>query len=413
MKNKFPNKILHILSQRPSLTGSGITLDTFARYARLAGWDQRVIVGVPHDDLHPQIGGLEQDKIHPLYFNRSELDFPVPGMSDVMPYPSTRFSEMTTLQIETYLLAWQRHLEKIVSDFQPGIIHSHHVWLLSSILKDVAPDVPVVTQCHATGFRQMDLCPNLAERTKIGCSRNDHFLALHRAHAAQLSDTLNISPRRISVVGAGFREDLFFFNGRNVQNPYSILFIGKYSSAKGLPWLLDAIEILKHEFNGLTLHVAGSGAGSEAEALKSRMETMAPTVKLHGQLQQSELAELMRQSAVCVLPSFYEGLPLVLVEAIACGCRLVATRLPGIEEQLAPQLGSALEMVPLPGLTGVDTPCETDLPAFVQDLVNSLKRTLNQPPLETNSSIWENALRPFSWQTIFQRVEKIWLKLIT
>ena len=84
---------------------------------------------------------------------------------------------------------------------------------------------------------------------------------------------------------------------------------------------------------------------------------MAPSVVQHGQLSQPELAEVARRSTVCVLPSFYEGLPLVLVEALACGCRLVATELPGIVEELAPRLGDALTMVELPSLeTGRPTP---------------------------------------------------------
>ena len=50
----------------------------------------------------------------------------------------------------------------------------------------------------------------------------------------------------------------------------------------------------------------------------------------------------MRRCAVCVLPSFYEGVPLVLVEAAACGCRIVATALPGVIEQIAPYLNDAI-----------------------------------------------------------------------
>jgi len=66
------------------------------------------------------------------------------------------------------------------------------------------------------------------------------------------------------------------------------------------------------------------------------------------------------------LPSFYEGLPLVLVEARACGCRLVATDLPGIRERLLPVLGDELALVELPRLTGVDKPVAADLPAFIR-----------------------------------------------
>ena len=81
----------------------------------------------------------------------------------------------------------------------------------------------------------------------------------------------------------------------------------------------------------------------------------------------------MRRSSICVLPSFYEGLPLVLVEAMACGCRLVATDLPGIVEELAPRLGDALELVTLPTMAGVDTPVEAELPAFVDRLETGME----------------------------------------
>ncbi|MDZ7663922.1 MAG: glycosyltransferase [Desulfotignum sp.] len=44
----------------------------------------------------------------------------------------------------------------------------------------------------------------------------------------------------------------------------------------------------------------------------------------HGPLSHDDLGDLLRHAHVFVLPSFYEGLPLVLMEALACGCRLVA-----------------------------------------------------------------------------------------
>ena len=400
-------RILHLLSQRPSLSGSGITLDALVRHAATAGWDQRVVVGVPADDSSPEVGGLEPDRIHTLRFETPDLPFPVPGMSDVMPYRSTRWSDMSPEQLGIYRQAWTRRLRPLLGGFAPDVIHAHHLWILGSIVKDLSPNTPVISHCHATGLRQMKLCPHLAEGVRRGCQRNDAFAVLHSEHAHQLRGDLEIPEKRIHVVGAGFRQDLFHRRGRPGRLTPRLLYIGKYAHAKGLPWLLHAFEKLRSTQPGLELHIAGSGAGPEAEALHRRMAAMAPSVVLHGQLNQAELAALMRQSTVCVLPSFYEGVPLVLVEALACGCRLVATDLPGVTETISPRIPpSVIEIVPRPRLDGPDTPVAEDLPAFTQNLKTALKRAITAPPPD------EISLQSFTWTAVFDRVERLWLEAL-
>ena len=427
-------RVLHILSQRPSLTGSGVTLDATVRLAAAAGWDQRVVVAVPAADCQPEVGGLATECIEPLVFETEELDFPLPGMSDVMPYRSSVFAQLTTAQLAAYRDNWRRHLTGVATVFRPEIIHAHHLWIVASLLKDILPAVPVVNHCHATGLRQMQLCPHLAAEVKQGARRNERFLVLSREHARQLAACLQVPAERIHVVGAGYREDLFHTgdaasearigSGADPEQSarsHNLLYIGKYSAAKGLPWLLDAFTQLQAQTPQLRLHVAGTGAGEEADTLRRRMSAMAPSVVLHGQVAQPELARLMRRCAVCVLPSFYEGVPLVLVEALASGCRLVATRLPGIEEQLAPSLGAFFDLVPLPRLAGVDTPVAEDLPTFVADLARAMAVALARPAITAHGPGWDSALSctdalhravaPFTWASVFSRIETVWKEL--
>ena len=296
--------------------------------------------------------------------------------------------------------------------FQPDVIHSHHLWLVSSYLKDLVSDIPVVTQCHATGFRQMALCPELAEKVRSRCARNDRFCVLHRGHASQLSQELRVSGSRIHVVGAGYRDELFHERGRETDVELSLLYVGKLSAAKGLPWLLDAVEGLAETVDGLTLHVVGSGDGEESQALQQRMTSLAPLVEQHGALGQPELADLMRRSKVCVLPSFYEGVPLVLAEAAACGCRLVATALTGVVEQLQPHLDPVLDLVPLPRLVGIDSPHPEDIPAFVDCLGKTMAESLEAPAQERGDSHLQRALRPFAWSAVFGRVQYVWNEVV-
>jgi len=398
-------KILHTLSQRPGRTGSGVTLDSKVRFAASSGWRQAVVVGTPADDPHPEVGGLAPEHVHPLHFETEDLDFPVPGMSDVMPYPSTRFSSMSASRLARYREAWRRHVGRVVEAFQPDIIHSHHLWILSSMMKDIAPKIPQLIQCHATGLRQMELCPSLAGDVTSGCARADRFLVLSNQHAKRLSEALGVGMDRIRVQPSGYREDLFHRRGRTGDGSGRILYVGKLSRAKGLPWLLDAFERLRTGRPSIQLHVAGGGGGPEAEELERRLRCLDGAV-FHGTLDQEALGALMRGAELCALPSFYEGVPLVLIEALACGCKLVATDLPGVRDRIAPAAGGALTSVPLPGLRGVDEPVDLDLPRFVEDLAASLERALEAPAPEPAD------LSGFGWESVFRRTEAVWRDLL-
>ena len=265
------------------MTGSGVTLGALVRHASAAGWDQGAVVGTSSDDPRPPVGGLPGERIHPLVFDSDALPFPLPGMSDVMPYPSSRFSAMTTRQIEAYRASWRTHLERVVRAEAPDLVHVHHVWIVAALMKDVAPGLPVVTHCHATGLRQRALCPHLAERVRHGVRRNDLFLVLHGNDAKRLETEIGVPRGRSRIVGAGYRRDLFHEDGRPFAADAGgeILFVGKFARAKGLPWLLDAVERLADR-RPVRLHLAGGGSGEEAAAIERRLRDMADLVVVHG-----------------------------------------------------------------------------------------------------------------------------------
>jgi len=396
--------VLHLLAQRPTLTGSGVTLDQLARQAAEAGWEQYAVVGVPAE-LEVTVPGVDPEHLFPLRFETLTLPFPVPGMSDVMPYPSTRYSAIDDARWARLRESWYEHLDAVAQTVSPDVIHAHHLWLMSSLVKQVFPSTPVVTHCHATGLRQMALCSERAPEIVAGLRRNDAFLVLDRASVTTVAERLELDADRIHVVGAGYRDDLFHSDGRGPTNGCELLYVGKLARAKGLHCLLDAFEALAADDPRLRLHVAGSGEGDEAVALRERMKSMGARVVVHGQLDHSRLGELMRRCDVLVLPSFYEGLPLVLCEAAACGCRVVASNLPAVRDPLAAALGDWLTPVELPPLIGPDEPDADAVPAFVERLSAGIARALTTLP-ETPPRV-----RDFTWAAVFARVEAVWASL--
>lgn len=396
-------RVLHVLAQRPGRTGSGVTLDAIVRETETAGgWEQHVVCGVPAGD-EPSVGGLARERIRALCFGEGgDLPFPVPGMSDVMPYESTVYSSMTEEMIESYVVAWRRHLTAARDAIRPDVVHVHHIWLVGALCRDVFEDTRIVGHCHATGLRQMELVPALTERVRLGNARNDVFCVLHDEHADRLARALGVARSRIRVVGAGYREDMFPCKHAVERVPGRIGYAGKLSAAKGIPELFGALEILARSRPDVGLHMAGGGAGDEADRLRELIEHSSGRIQHRGFVDDVELAELFASAEVCVLPSYYEGLPLVLVEAAASGCKIVASDLQGVRDVLAPVLGPVLRTVPLPVMESIDAPSRSDLPRFTKNLARELEASLADP---APASI---DLAPFRWSAVAERVRAVW-----
>jgi glycosyltransferase involved in cell wall biosynthesis len=403
-------KVLHILSQRPLLTGSGVTLAELCRQASAADFEQHVVCGIPGDaatkDDPVNLPGVPADHVHPVRFGEPPLDFDVPGMSDVMPYASTRWRDMNDEQLDAYRRTWRSHLAQVVDRIRPDIVHSHHLWLVSAIAREVVTEARFVVHSHATGLRQIQLCPHLADEVCAAVSRADAILALHAGHARQIVDLLDVPPGRLHVVGAGYASDVFHGRGRTGDAPPAIVYAGKLAVAKGVPWLLDAFEQVLASQPDARLHLAGGAGGPgsvEGAAIEARARA-AHRVTVHGALPPADLAALLRRCRLLVLPSMYEGLPLVLAEARACGCRLVATGLAGVKSELAPAFGEALELVAPPRVRRADEPVPEDLPGFVASLAAALERALAAPAWPPT----DRELAGFQWPAVFARVERAW-----
>ena len=395
-------RVLHVLTQRPGRTGSGVTLEALVRHTELAGdFDQHVVVGVPVDDARPEVGGLAPPRVHPLRFGPGgDLPFPVAGMSDVMPYESTVFGRMTPAEIAAYESAWRAHLERVRAVARPDVVHVNHIWLVGALARDVFPDAAIVGHCHATGLRQIELVPALAERVRRGNARSDRFVVLHTEHRDRLARTLDVPLSRIHVVGAGYRASVFPGPDAVARVPARIAYAGKLSESKGVRALLEAFEHLREERPDAELHMAGGGSGEEADALRARCAELG--VHHHGFVSDADLARLLASSEVFVLPSYYEGLPLALVEAAASGCKLVSTALAGVELELAPALGAALTLVPRPEMRTVDEPTEEGARAHASALTKALREALAAPPPP------QADLDGFHWRAVAGRVREAW-----
>ena len=131
---------------------------------------------------------------------------------------------------------------------------------------------------------------------------------------------------------------------------------------------------------------------------------------VHGVLSHRELGALMRRSDIFVLPSFFEGLPLVLLEALACGCSIITTDLPGARELFGQSPPRMVRMVALPPLETVDRPFKADEPLLERRLADALREGVADVVacLEPDMDYVRRVTEPYGWRGIFARVEEVY-----
>lgn len=116
-----------------------------------------------------------------------------------------------------------------------------------------------------------------------------------------------------------------------------LLYVGRLDPGKGIEYLLEALRMLIVD-NGraVQLHIVGKGRMQEEYRQRVKALRLERWVEFHGYLAHGhELLELYRTASVFVLPSLSEGIPQVLLEAMACGTPVVATKVGGIPDLIS------------------------------------------------------------------------------
>lgn len=403
-------KILHLISQYPQQTGSGFYIQNIIRQCKAKGYSVHLIAAVSGDNA-PELPFLEDNEYTLIRFEQGELDFTIPGMSDVMPYPSSRFSNLSEAQLECYCRVFHRTVQEVVAKFCPDVIHSHHLWLASDMARAACPGIPMVTSCHSTDLRQYLQNQHLQRRLQhIG--KIERILALSKVQKEDISRTHNISPGSIDIVGGGYDSARFYPRKKSPTLPVEILYAGKLSRAKGVPFLLQAAKRLLP--GKVRLHLVGSGSGAEKEECLQLAEAVEDRVTVHGSIPQEDLAKFMRRCHIFVLPSLYEGLPLVLLEALSSGCRLVCSDLPGCRELLQKVDTNMAAFIPLPAMQSIDTPHPDQHQPFINSIEAAVATMVERVTVEPQLPEAEirKLTESYSWEAVFSRVEMAYRKVV-
>ncbi|MFC5930265.1 glycogen synthase [Cryobacterium melibiosiphilum] len=194
----------------------------------------------------------------------------------------------------------------------------------------------------------------------------------------------------------------------------SVVFVGRITRQKGLPYLLRAAAALPPEVQLVLCAGAPDTPGILAEVtagVEALQQTRTGVVWINRLLSQPELAAVLTNGTAFVCPSIYEPLGIVNLEAMACGLAVVGTATGGIPEVVAD--GETGRLVPIDQMTdGTGTPLDPD--RFVADLAATLTEVVSDPAraAEMGRAGRIRAEREFGWSQIATRTREIYTSLL-
>jgi glycosyltransferase involved in cell wall biosynthesis len=163
------------------------------------------------------------------------------------------------------------------------------------------------------------------------------------------------------------------------------LFVGNLLPVKAPDVLLDACERLTAQELDFACYLVGDGPLKPSLERRVRERGLSGRVTLCGALPHSRLPDWFRAASVVALPSYSEGVPNVLLEALACGTPFVASRVGGIPEIAD---SGVSRLVP---------------PGCADSLARALRPFLTRPAADTPASethtlrSWDDSATELAW----------------
>lgn len=213
-----------------------------------------------------------------------------------------------------------------------------------------------------------------------------------------------IAPEGITVQSMGVDLARKFTPGEGATPRDGLVFVGRLVEKKGVSYLIEAMSILARRYKDVKLVIVGDGPLRESLEDLARQLRVDDRVAFVGSVLNEEVPDYLRAAKISVMPSVVaasgdqEGLGLVAVEALGCGCAVVAFDLPAVRDTI------------LHGKTGLMAE-----PENAADLADQIAMLLEDDELRRRLARAgrDHALDKFTWPSVGAAYTTIIKKMLT
>lgn len=301
------------------------------------------------------------------------------------------------------------------------ILHSHY-WLSGRVALQLRRtlQVPMVHMSHTLGYPKNSAAQYAWEREPLQrlrvenevLTQSDNLVAESEASRQHMIQDYDVAPRRIQVIPCGVDPAIFSPQDRqkarqilDLPEGPLLLFVGRLQPLKGIDTLLRAAQEVRQTHKDVHVLIVGGGVDAQdrhdTQELQ-RLQQLTVDLGLTQQVRfiraqpQPVLAQYYAAADVFVMPSHYESFGMVVLEAMACGTPVVASRVGG--------LASTVEH----GHTGFLAPVG-NAHAFTQ----AIRQLLTEPALwQACSTASQRRAQTFTWPRIVEQTLQLYSSML-
>ena len=239
------------------------------------------------------------------------------------------------MRIQIFLKGLFQYLNKILNE-KPDLIHIHMSYKGSFYRKSIflligkSFKIPVIIHIHGSTFKQFYYGLNSMQKSYCDfiLGKADSLIVLSEEWKTFFSKI--VSPEKIVIIYNGILSSKPEINYNHKQTP-TFLFLGRLGERKGTYDLLKAINNLSKKNINSKFWFAGDGEIKKTEKIIEEYG-IGNITKIIGWTSGKKKIELLKEADVLVLPSYNEGLPMAILEAMDYGLAIISSPVGGIPE---------------------------------------------------------------------------------
>lgn len=279
---------------------------------------------------------------------------------------------------------------KLIIKIRPEIVHAQNIMMgITGYLSKKVLKIPYVVWCQGSDV----YLPWFLKKqiSKIILKNADAIMVLSQNMKNEIR-TLCECENKLIILPNGVNIEDFRPHPRNYNSKMkkNLIFVGTLRPIKGVRYLIEAFKIISNKRHDVQLNIVGDGEERDILERLTVSYGLAESVNFIGGVSSNKIPEYLADADIFVLPSLSEGMPLVILEAMASGLPIIATGVGGLPDILQNGDNGFLVQPRSPGL-------------IAEKILYLLENENVMREIAENNV---TKVQQFSWRSVVERLER-------